>query len=69
MRESKRSKLIRLIAEQRKWIEEHGENLAGYVARYGSTDEPEHHGDGGEAIFHADRMELVRLEKQLERIS
>lgn len=49
------------IAEQRKWIDEHGGNLAGYVQRYGSKDAPDHYGDGGEAIYAADKGELDRL--------
>ena len=53
----------RWIDEQRKWIDEHGGNMAAYVARYGSVDDPNHSGDGGEAIFRADAQALRDLEK------
>ena len=37
-----------------KWFEDHGGCLSGYVERYGSKDDPNHYGNGGEAIFKAD---------------
>lgn len=49
------------VAEQVQWIAEHGGSLAGYVERYGSANDAEHHGDGGEAIYFADLNELARL--------
>lgn len=63
-RESKRARLDRLIREQRRWIEEHGGTLSGYIARYGSASEPRHYGDGGEAIYAADTAALARLVAQ-----
>ena len=42
---------------------EHGRNLEGYVARYGSIHTPERYGNGGEAIYEADLAELKRLRK------
>jgi hypothetical protein len=51
-----------LIIAQQRWIESHGRTLAGYVARYGSKNDPEHFGDGGEAIYAADCAELAKLE-------
>lgn len=64
----KKSKL-QLALDQRQWMEEHGETLAGYVARYGTPSAPDftrwsdgYYGAGGEAIYAADRAELVRLE-------
>lgn len=62
-RESKRARLDRLIREQRRWVEEHGGSLSGYIARYGSASEPRHYGDGGEAIYAADSAALQRLEE------
>ena len=41
------------IAEQEEWINEHGSDLAGYIARY------EGHGDGGAAIYAADIARLA----------
>lgn len=62
----KRSDTIqRKIDEQRKWIEDHGGDLAGYVERYGSADDPDHYGDGGEAIYAADRGALDALLRQV----
>lgn len=61
MRVSKAAKIQQRIREQIKWIEEHGGSRAGYILRYGSKHDPEHYGDGGEAIWDADRIELERL--------
>ena len=41
----------------------HGRNLEGYVARYGSIHTPERYGNGGEAIYTADVAELTRLRR------
>lgn len=49
------------IQEQESWIEEHGRDLAGYIERYGSKDDPQHYGDGGEAIYKADVAALRGL--------
>jgi hypothetical protein len=57
--------LRRQIEAQREWIAEHGGDEAGYVFHYGSKDSPSHYGDGGEAIYEADRGELTRLEEQM----
>jgi hypothetical protein len=64
MRVSVASRLRLQISEQRQWIEDHGRTLSGYVARYGSASDPEHFGDGGEAIYTADTAELRRLEER-----
>lgn len=58
------------IAAQRRWIEEHGGDRAGYIRRYGwshgSPSMPIHrggrYGDGGDVIYNADKGELDRLE-------
>jgi hypothetical protein len=52
------------MAEQEDWIRDHGGDLAGYVKRYGSKDDPNHFGDGGEAIFEADVAAFVRLQNR-----
>ena len=43
---------------QRKWVDDHGRNRAGYVARYGG------YGNGGSAIYDADKAELDNAEKK-----
>ncbi len=53
--------ISRLIKDQCTWMDEHGVDLAGYVERYGSKDDPVHSGNGGEAIYAADKAELERL--------
>jgi len=50
------------IREQRKWIDEHGGNKAGYIKRYGTPGKPGCYGMGGEKIYEADLNELKRLE-------
>lgn len=48
------------VDRQREWIAECGGDEQGYVARYGSKTNAKHSGDGGEAIYAADRIELAR---------
>jgi hypothetical protein len=58
------------VENQRKFIEECGGDLAGYIARYGdpgvltSKGKPMY-GNGGTAIYNADLAELKRLEARL----
>ena len=52
---------------QRQWIFEHGGTLAGYIVRYGSASDPEHYGNGGEAIYAADLERLHNIEFRLEQ--
>lgn len=59
--------LDRRIREQRQWIAEHGGDLYGYIRRYGAASDPEHYGDGGEAIYLADKAALDRLLAQAAR--
>lgn len=54
-------RLLREIEDQIKWIEDHGGDEAGYVRRYGSRNDPNHYGDGGEAIFAADNTAFQNL--------
>lgn len=57
-----RADLARKIAQQRRWIEEHGTDRAGYIARYGQAGIKEPVlGGGGSAIYAADKAELDRL--------
>lgn len=50
---------------QRQWLRDHGDTLVAYVARYGSVHDPGHYGDGGEAIYEADKAALDRAERNL----
>lgn len=56
--------LMEQVQRQHTWIEEHGRSLSGYVARYGSKDDPDHYGDGGEAIYKADTDALHRYQQE-----
>lgn len=56
-----RNALEQQIADQRKWIKDHGDNLSAYIVRYGSANEVHHYGDGGEAIYKADTDALAAL--------
>lgn len=64
---TRRKTIDQWIWEQKRWIEKCGGSLAGYIARYGSASDPEHSGDGGEAIYKADMNELARLEAMRDR--
>jgi hypothetical protein len=57
-------KLMKDVAEQTEWMERCGQGsptLAGYLKTYGSASDPEHSGDGAEAIYAADKAEFDRL--------
>lgn len=64
------------LAEQRRWIDRCGGSLGGYLMRYGSAadplrdspDGPGRIGDGGEAIWKADKAELDALEAEVRRL-
>lgn len=58
--------LSKRVEEQQDWMLDHGNNLAGYVKHYGSIDNDEYYGEGGEAIFFADFEELLLREAALE---
>jgi hypothetical protein len=53
------------LAEERAWMAQCGGTLAGYIERYGSLEDPDHHGDGGEAIYAADLAAVQRWEREL----
>ena len=48
---------------QRKWFLDHGSSLYAYVERYGSVDDKEYYGAGGEAIYKADKNAFDVAEK------
>ena len=52
---------------QERWIEGHGCDRAGYIARYGASNDPNRYGDGGAAIYEADVGELRRIEAALAK--
>ena len=58
-----RERAIARLNSERKWFEDHGGTLSDYLARYGSGADPEHYGDGGEAIYAADKAALDRAEE------
>jgi hypothetical protein len=49
---------LHTLHTEEEWMAEHGGTLAAYIERYGSKDDPEHYGDGGEAIYAADKAKL-----------
>lgn len=56
-------------SRQRRWIADHGGDLLGYIARYGSVAEASRYGDGGEAIYAADLARLAALDDQVARLA
>jgi hypothetical protein len=56
--------LYRMIGEQRRWMQDEGETLEGYIERYGDPGMDKCHGDGGTAIYNADLNALQKLETQ-----
>ena len=60
------------VANQKKWIEDCGGDLQGYIAKYGDPGVPKANGkkmsgDGGTAIYNADLAGLKRAEAFLEQ--
>lgn len=64
------------VREERKWIEEHGRDVSGYVARYGDSDAPYgkrvedggRYGEGGQRIYEADMDALRQYEAELAKL-
>jgi len=59
-RTTKAQEARKILAEQWRWLRSHGMTLKGYVERYGSKNDADHFGNGGEAIWEADMGALVR---------
>lgn len=57
------------LAKQREWIDHCGGDLQGYIANYGSVDDPEHSGDGAEPIYAADMAQLATYEDLVRELS
>lgn len=57
----------KILNDQKKWIQLHGGTLAAYIERYGSKRDPEHFGDGGEAIYKADTDALARYQAKFDK--
>jgi hypothetical protein len=62
MRTTKKTRALAAMMDQLKWVADHGNDLAGYMARYGSKLDPDHYGNGGEAIYAADMAELRKCQ-------
>lgn len=58
----------RRVREEREWMEKCGGTREGYIAKYGSKDDPEHSGEGGEAIYVADLGVLLKAEANLRAL-
>ena len=56
------------VEEQRAWMRQRGSDLLGYIELYGAPDDPERYGDGGPAIYAADKAELERRQAVLARL-
>ena len=54
---------------ERKWFDDHGGCISAYVERYGSADDPDHYGSGGELIFAADKHALEVAEDAVTRLT
>jgi hypothetical protein len=59
-RESKISVRYKALVDQYRWFIDHGGCKAAYVERYGSANDPNHYGNGGEAIYEADAAALMQ---------
>lgn len=57
--------LKKFIDEQKKWIEDHGSDEAGYIAHYGVPGTSRCYGNGGKAIYKADLDALRAFEAQM----
>lgn len=68
MTRNRQAWLLKQIAEQKRWIEEHGATLSGYIERYGDSESPDKYGDGGVAIYVADCTALYKLECELKGV-
>ena len=55
-----------ILATEWKWFRNHGGSEAAYVERYGSKNDAEYFGSGGELIFAADLNALRRKHKDVE---
>jgi hypothetical protein len=60
----RRTRAIARLTEERRWMSEHGDNLGAYILRYGSKNDPEHYGNGGEAIYAADKAKMDEAEAE-----
>lgn len=59
---SRAEQLRRELEDLKKFMQDRGNSEQGYIRYYGSIDEPNHYGDGGEAIWAADKAALDELE-------
>jgi hypothetical protein len=59
----------REVELQEQWMKDCGGDLHGYIRSYGSYSDPNHFGDGGEAIYAADYSTLETLRRQLAHMT
>lgn len=59
-------RLLNEINEQKDWIYQCGENLLGYLRRYGDAEKDK---TGGRAICDADITALRKLQKELDKLN
>jgi hypothetical protein len=62
-----KDQLEKAIRDQEEWISRCGGDLNGYLSRYGFAHDPDHYGDGGEAIHEADYKALKDMEADYEQ--
>jgi hypothetical protein len=68
MKLSRLEEWSKIVEEQRAWIKSRGGDLQGYIATYGSKTDPDHFGDGGEAIYAADVASLRKYEAEFDKV-
>lgn len=54
------------LAREYLWVARCGSTLEGYIEHYGSKDDPDHYGDGGELIYAADIAKINALREELD---
>lgn len=65
MRLSKKAEALRHAIAERRWYQDHGGSLTGYIARYGDPGVTEKwFGEGGTRIHEADYNALVGAERR-----
>jgi len=55
---------INRLRKEQQWMAECGGSLQGYIDKYGSKDDPDHSGNGGEAIYAADLEAVQKYEEE-----
>ena len=66
---TKSEHLAQEIVDQERWLIDRGASREGYVEYYGSRNDPEHYGEGGEAIFLADVECYAKLQALYQKMT